>query len=156
MSDDTHRGAGPRLDFFSGLVLTAVSLVALIWVIPAAVPGEASSGEVAPSFFPNLTAGVVLVCSVALVVANRAAVNTRLGPEGWRILAELAGWTIFAVTLWLMLRHLGFVAASVIATAVFTLVSRYRGRLWLVGLIAITLPVALRFGVEALFGINLP
>ncbi len=156
MSSRTDRGAGRRLDFICGLVLTAASMVVLIWIIPGTVPGEASRGEVAPSFFPNLTAGVVLVCSVALVLANRGAVSMRLGTEGWRTLGELAGWAVLSVTIWLLLRHLGFIAASIAATAVFTLVSRYRGRLWLVALIAILLPVALRFGVQALFGITLP
>lgn len=156
MSSDTDRGAGRRLDFICALVLTAASLLALVWIIPASVPGEATSGEVAPSFFPNLTAAVVLVCSVALVVTNRGAISMRLGTEGWRILGELASWAVLSVTIWLLLRHLGFIAASVVATAVLTLVSRYRGRLWLVGLIAILLPVALQFGVQALFGITLP
>lgn len=156
MSSVTDRGAGRRLDFICGLVLTVVSLLALVWIIPASVPGEASSGEVAPSFFPNLTAGVVLVCSVALVVTNRSAISIRLGTEGLRTLGELAGWAVLAASIWLLLRYVGFIPASIAATAAFTLIARYRGRFWLAALIAILLPVALQSGVQALFDITLP
>jgi hypothetical protein len=150
------RGAQRRLDFVCAAVLAILCLVALVWVIPANVPGEATRGEVAPSFFPNLTAGVVLVCSLAMIVDNRGALFERANSGGWRILGELAGWCVVAAAIWLLLAHIGFVAASMLATAVGTATARYRRRLWLVAAGAIALPFALHYAVLALFGIALP
>lgn len=150
------RGAGARrLDFFCALVLVAVSLAAILWIIPTHVPGAASRGEVAPSFFPNLTAGVVLVCAVALAIANAKAVLHRTPTGGQLILADIAGWAVVAAAIWYLLAHVGFIVASVFATAVGTLVARYR-QLWLSTLIGLTLPFVLQFAVQALFGITLP
>jgi hypothetical protein len=152
----TDRGAGARrLDFFCALLLAAVSLAAILWIIPAHVPGAASRGEVAPSFFPNLTAGVVLVCAVALAIANAGAVLQRAPTGGPVILVEIAGWTVVAAAIWYLLAHVGFIAASVFATAAGTLVARYR-RLWFSILTALILPFVLQFAVQALFGIALP
>ncbi len=158
MSETTEedRGARRRLDLISALVLVAASLVALLWIIPVYVPGEGSRGGVAPSFFPNLTAGVVLVCAIVLVVVNRGGFALRLGAEGWRTLAELLGWGVLSVALWLLLRHAGFIVASIVGTGVLTVVARYRGKLWLPALIAVLLPVALYYAVAGLFDIFLP
>lgn len=153
---DIDQGAKRRLDFICGLVLALLSLIALIWVIPFAVPGEASRGEVAPSFFPNLTAGVIFVCSVALVILNRSALRESAHVGGWMILAEVLGWGLFATVLMVLLTHVGFVAASILATVAATVVSRYHGRWWIPVTIAIILPFALRYAVQALFSIDLP
>ena len=152
----TDQGAARRLDFICGVVLAVLSLVALVWVIPAAVPGEASRGEVAPSFFPKLTAGIIFICSLALAVLNRDALraNARIG--GWTILGEIAGWGVLATTIMLLLIHVGLVPASILATAVATVVARYRGHWGIPVVVAIALPFVLRFGVQALFSIELP
>lgn len=155
-SEKTDQGAKRRLDFLSGLTLAVFSAVALVWVIPAAVPGEASRGEVAPSFFPNLTLGVILICSMAMVIQNRSALRDWGTFGGTRILIEVAGWAVVAVTIMVLLTKVGFVPASIFATAVATVVSRYRGRWWIPALIAISLPFLLRYAVQALFSIELP
>ena len=158
MSDSANpdQGAKRRLDFICGLVLALLSLLALVWVIPMAVPGEASRGEVSPSFFPNLTAGIVFVCSVAMAIMNRGTLRESSHVGGVMILAEVVGWGLFATVIMMLLLHVGLLPASILATVTATFVSRYRGRWWITAVIAIALPFVLRFGVQALFSIDLP
>lgn len=153
---DPDQGASGRLDFLCGLVLALVALVALLWVIPAHVPGEATRGEVAPGFFPNLTAGVVLICSLALMAANWRSLGAPGHTGGLRIVIEVLGWAVFAIVIMGLMSRVGFIAASVLATATGVLVSRYRKRLWLAGLITLALPFAITQAIWALFHISLP
>ncbi|MGI3171018.1 tripartite tricarboxylate transporter TctB family protein [Pseudooceanicola sp. C21-150M6] len=155
-ADDTGQGAAARLDLISGLILIVISLLALVWVIPVAVPGEAARGEVAPSLFPNLAAGVILICSLALVIVNRRALRMSGDGSGSALLVELLGWAVFATLLMVVLKFIGFIAASIFASAVATLVARHRGRWWIPVIIALGLPVFLQWAVNALFYINLP
>jgi hypothetical protein len=150
------QGARRRLDFASGLVLSVLSLLALAWIIPMAVPGEASRGEVSPSFFPNLAAGIVLACSLALMAMNRRTLAEGVDAGGLRILAELIAWTVVGGTIWLVLARVGFLPASILATAAGVAVSRYRARLWLAALIALALPFLISRAVWMLFDIRLP
>lgn len=153
---NTDQGAKRRLDFICGLVLAVLSLIALVWLIPVSVPGEASRGEVAPSFFPKLTAGVVLACSLGLVFLNRSTLQESSHTGGLQIVTEVVGWGVFATVIMLLLLHVGLAPASILATATATVVSRYRGRWWISAIIALSLPFVLQFAVQALFSIQLP
>lgn len=155
-STENDQGAKRRLDFICGIVLAVLSLFALVWVIPAFVPGEASRGEVAPSFFPNLTAGVILLCSLAMIFQNRQTLAEQMRIEGWNILAEVAGWGLLATAIMLLLEYVGTVPASILATVVATFICRLGSRWWIAAIVAVTLPFLLRFGVQLLFSIELP
>jgi cell division protein FtsW (lipid II flippase) len=153
---DIDQGAKRRLDFICGLALAVLSLIALVWMIPAGVPGEASRGEVAPSFFPNLTAAVILACSLAMIYLNRGTLRDSVRIGGWIMLAEIAGWGVLSIAIMQLLKHAGTVPASILATVVATVVCRFRGRWWIPAVVAVTLPFVLRYGVQFLFSIELP
>lgn len=151
-----NRGAAGRLDFASGAVLALLSSVALFWIIPAAVPGGPSRGEVSPSFFPKMAAGVVLICSIAMMAINWRAFKEPSNGKGLELLFELAGWTAIAAATYALLAHLGFVAAGAFATAAGIAVSRYRRNRILLALLVVGLPFALKYGVWTVFTIQLP
>lgn len=151
-----NQRAARRLDFICGTVLAAASLITLLWIIPVAVQGEAAAGEVAPSFFPRLTAGMVLLCSLGMMIANRATLKEAVDFGGWVILYEVAGWGVVALCIMLLLNQFGLIAASIFASIMGTVVSRYDGRWWVPGAIAILLPFILTYLVRALFSIELP
>lgn len=148
--------ARKRLDFYCGVVLSAASVVALLWIIPNWVPDTGSRGAVAPSFFPRLSAGVVLVCSLGLMVANWRAALVRTPTGGAKILLELAGWAAGGALIWLLLRHAGFIPAAIAGTAAGIVLAGYRDRPWLAAAVAVLLPVLITWLVRAVFSVNLP
>ncbi|PLS21174.1 tripartite tricarboxylate transporter TctB family protein [Neptunicoccus cionae] len=153
---DKDRGAKGRLDFQSGVVLMVASLFAIFWLIPRNVPGAASRGEIAPSTFPYITAFVVLACATALVATNWKAYRSTPSSGGSRILLELAGWVVFSIATLALFDWLGFVAAGVFTTLCAIAVTRYRQHKWLLGLIALGLPLLLKLLVWQIFSIQLP
>jgi len=153
---ENSRGVRGRLDFLSGAVLTAASLVAILWLIPGYVPGEATRGEIAPSTFPYITALVVMICSIALMITNWRNFRTVEQSGGWRILAELAGLTIVAGGTLLLIGRFGFVSAGIFAVVCAIYITHYRQHLWLLALISIGLPFLLKYGVWQIFTIQLP
>lgn len=145
-----------RLDFYCGAVLSAASLTALMWIIPNWVPDTGSRGAVAPSFFPRLSAWVVLACALGLMAANWRALLAPTRTEGPRILAELAGWAVGGVLVWLLLRHAGFVPAAIAGTAAGIVLAGYRDRPWLAAAVAVLLPLLIAWLVRVVFSVNLP
>ena len=155
-SNENDRGARGRLDFQSGSALTIASLVAIFWLTPRYVPGEAVRGEIAPSTFPYLTAFVVLICSLTLMITNWRNFRSTDMSGGSRLLAELAGWVAIAGITLLAFDRLGFIASGTFAVLCAMTVTRYRQHLWLLALIAFGLPFLLKVSVWQIFSIQLP
>lgn len=148
--------ARQRLDFYCGAVLAAASLTVLAWIIPNWVPDAGSRGAVAPSFFPRLSAWVVLICALGLMAANWRSFLAPTRTEGPRILLELAGWTVVGSLVWLLLRYWGFVPAAIAGTAVGIALSGYRDRPLLAAGVAVLLPLTIAWLVRTIFAVNLP
>lgn len=155
-TDETERGASGRLDVVAGAVLAALSLGLFFWFVPTFAPGAGGPGQIAPSFFPRLAIAVVFVCALIVTVANLGALRRPSTGAGGRLLTEFGGWCLFAVVLFVLLRFAGFVPAGVYAVLCGTLLTRYRRRPILVGLIAIGLPLLLDWGAWSLFLVELP
>jgi len=56
-----------RTDAFTGLFLSAVGLVMLVWVIPAQIPNSSDPTAIPPSFMANLTIGLIVALSLVLI-----------------------------------------------------------------------------------------
>jgi len=58
------------IDIAAGIAMAAMSLIALIWVIPNYVEVGTSDFDIGPAFFPNFTATLVLGLSALLIVTR--------------------------------------------------------------------------------------
>ena len=154
-AEQTDRGTGRRLDFVMGAAMAALSLLLFFWFIPTFAPGEGGPGQIAPSFFPRFSVVVVFICAI-LIMATSARAAMAADGNGPRLLAEVAGWSAFACVLFALLQWAGFVPAGIFAVLSGVILTRYRGNLILVGLLAVGLPILLDQGVWMLFQIELP
>ena len=154
--ENGNRGASGRLDFIAGGVFLALSLIALIWAIPAFVDTPANTTQLSARFFPYLTASVVAVSSAALMAANRHMVRLPTGGLGVLIVGEAVVWGLCAVAVIAALRWFGFVPTGIGLTLLATLVSRHRGNWIAAVLIAVLLPIAVDQLVWHVFMIELP
>lgn len=156
MSGNAERTARERADFWSGAVLAALAVFALLWLIPVNVPGSAGDGQVAPSFFPSMAAVVVLICALGLMLVNVRALKAPGDGRGRLLLMEAGGWAVLAVLYFLALKHAGFIPAGIGGVIAGIAITQYRKRLWLAALLAIGLPFLLDAAVWRLFTIQLP
>lgn len=151
-----ERGARARLDLVMGAVLALVSLALFFWFIPTYAPGAGGKGQIAPSFFPRLAIIVVFVCALIVVLKNIAAFALPGDGSGLRLLAEIAGWTVFAGALFAILSWAGFVAGSCFAVLCGVILTRYRRRPVMIALLALGLPFLLNWAVWSIFLVELP
>ncbi len=151
-ADDTALG-GRSVDIAAGLSLAVLSLVALFWLIPNHTQPADSQFDVAPGFFPNLAASVVLLLSVVLVARRWG--QTPTGGGGVRILAELGVWSALAVAIMLALSNLSFLimAPAVIAGAMLFSGNR---TWWLILVMAVVFPLAVEGATWVIFTVDLP
>ncbi len=152
-NDDDARAAGRGVDIAAGLCLAALSLFALVWLIPTHTQPADSQFDVAPGFFPNLAAGAVLLLSGFLLLRRwRQAPG---GEGGGRIVFELALWSALAIAIMLALSHIGFLVMAPVVIAGAMLFAGNRNW-WLIGAMAIFFPLLVETAAWLIFTVDLP
>ena len=152
--DAEDAGAGGRsIDIAAGLCLAALSVFALVWLIPNHTQPADSQFDVAPGFFPNLAAGAVLVLSALLLLRRLGQAAGRGG--GLRIVVELAVWCALSAAIMLALVHIGFavMAPVVIAGAMLFCGNR---NWWLIAAMTVLFPLAVYWAAWFIFTVDLP
>ena len=156
---DPSAGPGVRQEIAAGAVLIALSLFALLWLIPTHTGETAGDLEVAPGFFSRVAASALLVLSVLLVghrlIRFPKLRNIRPKTGGGAVLSEIA---ILACGSLLVAWALGATGYLVVAPAVMLagLLAGGERRWWMIGLVVAGMTAATWFGADLLFGVQLP
>lgn len=150
---DDAGAAGRGVDIAAGLCLAALSVFALVWLIPNHTQPADSQFDVAPGFFPNLAAGAVLLLS-GLLLLRRWGQAPGAG-AGVRIVLELAVWSALSVAVMLALSHIGFLIMAPIVIAGAMLFSGNRNW-WLIAAITVIFPLAVNWAAWFIFTVDLP
>lgn len=160
MSDEAPGpAASPVHDIVAGLVLTALSLFALLWLIPTQTESAASEFDVSPGFFPRVAAIATLVLSIALVghriVRFDRLARAKAAADGAAVLTEIVVWTIACALIWVGLWRVGFLVVAPLVVAVAMVAAGVR-RWWLIVVIAAGVTAATYLGADRLFDATLP
>lgn len=153
-------GGSAAVDIASGLVLSAICLICLVWLIPTYVNTEASGSDVAPAFFPNLGAGVVLVLSLGMVGHRVWRTKPAIDwAHGWRlgrpILTETAICIVAAIAIAVALPTIGFLPTAVAMIGIGGIVAGYR-KWWALAVLAVAFPIVVMVGAWTIFTVALP
>lgn len=100
-----------RTDALTGLILSSMGIVMLVWVIPAQIPRSSDLTAMPPAFMANLTMGLIVALSLALTI--KALVQGK--PEAGPVITNSS------------LKWLAFVVASLIGAGFLI---HYLGFLW--------------------------
>lgn len=144
------------ISLVAGIVLAALSTFALLWLIPANVATGSSAGDLPPNTVPNLSAGLVLLLSLALIIQSllrRKRQGKRTG--GRHILAELTTAAAVFGGVWLAFIKPGFLVMSIPFMSAAMLYAGGRN-LWIIAVISVVLSVIIYFGVWEIFTVQLP
>lgn len=155
-----------RTDILSGLLLTALALVLLVWVIPANTSPPQSEMNLSPAFLPSLAAIVMLVLAALLALvtwlSNRddtGDLHEEFGTEARGIglpeLADIAIWSAFAVAMMAGFLTIGFLLTAIAALVLMMLYAGERNPLAIVA-VAIAVPLALQQIAWHAFTVQLP
>lgn len=152
--DADDGGAGGRgVDIAAGLCLAALSVFALVWLIPTHTQPADSQFDVAPGFFPNLAAGAVLLLSGLLLLRRWGRAPS--GGGGARIVLELAVWCALSVAVMMALSHIGFLIMAPVVIAGAMLFSGNRNW-WLIAAMTIIFPLVVKWAAWFIFTVDLP
>ncbi len=149
----------PVHDIVAGLVLAALSLFALLWLIPTQTKSAAGAYDVSPGFFPRLAASAVLILSV-IFVGHRVARfgqmrQQKTSSDGGAILTEIVVWTIACAAIWIGLWQIGFLVVAPLVIAIAMVAAGVR-RWWLIVIVAAGVTAATYWGAGSLFEVDLP
>jgi len=148
-----------RTDLAAGLVLVALSLIALLWLIPQHTEAVASGFDIAPGFFPNLAAGVVLLLALGHTAQHlwrrKAVADHAPDPQGSRILAELAIWALVAAATLAGLTRIGFVPTAALLIALGMVAAGAR-RWLLITAVTVAVPLLIDWAAWTVFTVDLP
>jgi hypothetical protein len=157
--EPTEPIVNPVHDIAAGLVLAALSLFALLWLIPTQTKSAAGAYDVSPGFFPRVAASAVLILSVVFV-GHRIARFGQLrrqpsSSDGGAILTEIAVWTIACAAIWIGLWQVGFLVVAPLIIAIGMVAAGVR-RWWLIVILAAAVTAATYWGADSLFEVALP
>jgi hypothetical protein len=146
---ETSRG----VDIAAGLFLAALSIFALVWLIPANTQPVGRQFDVAPGFFPNIAASAVLILSIVMVIDRWRRRRTEVGGPG--IVAELMVWAGACVVVMLALSSVGFVPMASLLLVAAMVFSGNRNW-WLIAAMAVAFPLAIDWAAWLIFTVDLP
>lgn len=156
---EAEPAVNPVHDIVAGLVLAALSLFALLWLIPTQTKSAAGAYDVSPGFFPRVAAVALLVLSVVFVghrIVRFELLRQRpSSSDGGAILTEIAVWTIACAAIWIGLWQVGFLAVAPLVIAIAMVAAGVR-RWWLIVVLAAAVTAATYWGADALFEAALP
>ncbi|MFK5977662.1 MAG: tripartite tricarboxylate transporter TctB family protein [Rhizobiaceae bacterium] len=153
---DAANDEAPLIEIAAGLVLAAMSIVALLWLIPYYVELGTSKHDVGPAFFPRLTAFVVLGFSILLVITK--ALRYKKGkPElsGASIVLETIIWATISILVIVGISNIGFLITSTLLVGFGAIISGYR-TWWVIALLAVAFPVIIDQMAWLVFTVDLP
>lgn len=162
--DDGEDPAGeptvsPVHDIAAGLVLAALSLFALLWLIPTQTKGAAGAYDVSPGFFPRVAASAVLILSVIFLVHRavrfQAMRRRPSSSDAGALLTEIAVWTAACAAIWIGLWQAGFLVVAPLVIALAMVAAGVR-RWWLIVALAAATTAVTYYGAEHLFSVALP
>ncbi len=155
-----------RTDIVSGLILAVVSVLLLVWIIPANTSPPQSENNLSPAFLPSLAALVMLTLAVLLAIVSWTsppgdpdARHEEFGDEarglGLGEMADIAIWSAFAAAMMAGFLTIGFLATAVAALVLMMLYTGER-RPIPIAAVAIALPLALQQIAWHAFTVQLP
>ena len=153
-------------NFGSGIVVAALSLVALVWLIPNHTKPAQMATDLPPAFMPSVAVTTCLVLAVLLTVLNRPrgavgdeAAHEEFGEEasgmGRAEFVNLALWLGLAALIMTLLQYAGFFVAGAVLLALAMLYVGLRRPVVLVPLV-LGVPAALYWIVWFAFTVELP
>jgi small-conductance mechanosensitive channel len=155
-----------KTDIAAGIVLFIAGMVTLTAIIPAQISGHSDYG-LPPDFFPRLLTWM-FIGLVGLLAAHRLILLRVLGktkqaagdgeaPMKAADWAFIGGVTVFLVIVFLVMKHLGFIAAGVLTIAtVAALMGGARAHLPLFIALTAIAPFAIYYAFRHLFLVFLP
>lgn len=85
----------PRADFWSGLVVAAFGLLALVWMIPN-YAGSNPFAQMPPDLVPSIAAWIMVVCGLAVAAGGLVRMlRARILPVSGSIDWPSLGWTLW-------------------------------------------------------------
>jgi len=159
--DGDGGGPGARApvdDAVAGVLRAARALAALVWFIPANTASVVGEYDVSPTFFPELTAALVLALSIALALSGFARMR-RSGPgarsTGARAVVEFVAWSVTATLAVLGIAKVGFVVTAALLIAAGMMLAGRRSW-YLIVVAAISFPLLLDAVAWWIFTVDLP
>ena len=148
--------ASPLIDVVAGLLLAAMSLFALLWLIPNHTGAALSEHDISPGFFPTFAAWAVLALSVLFVATRAGALRSAAQTAGGlSIVIEIAVWSLAGALTVLGLSTVGFLIAAPILIAAWMIVGGRRAW-WQLLLLALLFPLVIDQLAWIVFTVQLP
>jgi len=140
-----------RVNLAASLIILLIAGIALGWLIPNYVPSSHDPGDLPPTMVPVLSMSVCALTAFLLGVSawRRSADVPDETPTdeaagklvyGLKETANLLLWLAAATVIWLLLKHVGFVAAAAVAIAAGTVYGGIRN-VWIIIASALTIPL---------------
>lgn len=149
----------------SGVVLTAIGLICLLWVIPATTSPPDSPLDLPPAFIPMLSVWIFMVLSIVLLVTafrkqgDDKELHEEFGADatgvGLKEFGQISLWTVTAGISWLIMTYVGFEPAMTLligAILIFVGLRNY----WILAATAILVPIVLSQFVWYVFETQMP
>ncbi len=150
---------------WSGVVISAISLLFLFWIIPTQTSPPDSHLDLAPKFIPSLAIIVTLLLAIILSATaffSRKAEDEEheeFGAEasgmGWAEFKNLGLWALASIFAWFGTTHVGFEPTMTVLLAAGLFYAGLRNY-WLTAVIAIATPIILSQFAWHIFVTELP
>lgn len=155
-----------RTDIVSGLILAALSIMLLVWIIPANTSPPQSENNLSPAFLPSLAALVMGTLAALLAIVSWTSppdgpeiLHEEFGDEargiGLAEISDIAIWSVFAIAMMAGFLNIGFLATAVAALVLMMLYTGER-RPIPIAAVAISVPLALQQIAWHAFTVQLP
>jgi len=146
----------PVVDIAAGLFLAAMAITALVWLIPNYIVAGAGEYDIGPTFFPKLTAWVVLTLSLSLVAIKIFGhkVST-VGRSGKSTVFEIIVWSVISALVLIGINKIGFLITASLLIVFGAIVSGNRVW-WLIAALAVIFPLLVNQLVWVVFTVDLP
>jgi len=149
----------PILNVAVGIILAALSFWLIFALIPNNINQLSSENDISPSLFPTLSAWFLLGLSLVLITLNGLKLRNRdfrnLDKAFILILLEAIICLITAAAIYLLLPLAGFLIVSGALIVLIALVTRYKNY-WMIGALALFMPLVTSQVVWIVFQVNLP
>ncbi|MDP6691584.1 MAG: tripartite tricarboxylate transporter TctB family protein [Alphaproteobacteria bacterium] len=154
-----------KTHIYASLVISFVSLIFLLWLIPAQTSPPDSHLDLAPKFIPNLA---IIVCLGLAALLGLTAffspkkddeLHEEFGEEasgmGWPEFQNLGLWILASGAAWMGTVHVGFEPAMIVFLAAVLIYAGMRNY-WLTAIIAILTPIILSQFAWYVFSTEMP
>lgn len=155
-----------RTDILSGLVLAALSLLLLVWIIPANTSPPQSENNLSPAFLPSVAALIMMALAALLSLVSSLTAGKDAGTPheefgdeargvGLREIADIGIWSAFAFAMMVGFLTIGFLLTAIAALALMMIYAGARNPITITA-VAVAVPVALQQISWHAFTVQLP